>query len=687
MAIIRLMKKTVEIKDGILYIDKKPVFSNSADYPYYRDDPKNWDDRLKKIKMAGIDIVSFYVPWRHHVIRSRTGYTVDFDGKTRANRNVKLFAKLCAENGLWMIVKPGPFIHAETNYGGLPDWVCPEEDPEMEPFTDSKGNWRKWSGRPVPAPLSGKFKGLVKEWFGLVDRNVIKNNVYPKGSIIAVQVCNEGLYSDLAGLITDYDYSPSALSLYRKFTKEKALRVPRNPKVPRDILALKTRLGLKEYLKWAEWQSEFMGLVYKEYSSFIKSKVPFVINLSPPIDGKGLDHWLTRTIPEKWKNINYGFTNWLKPVSEDISSFERYSLLSKRMRGINFEENWGFSKLYDERFQYPVICVFETLLAIANGATGFNVYTAVNTASWDDLIDNAHERPYPDSSPIKEDGTLTKKYGILALLANFFKENAVDFLETGSSREVAWGFYPPYAYLAAWEMPGACLEKLELAPFKCGYGGLDEFQRVLRCKNMDFQIANIESASLKELNSYRNIVLCGSSLMDRKTQRKLSKYASSGGRLVFIGKIPSHDENFKVYDILKDQAICVPEMGPVLDAIVVPERKLEVKDRNLQVWVYENRKKAVQFFFILDLSGETGIKEFKYSGNILKVSLPGKSAAIVKVKNSKLDAVFVKGINEMTGASTVPCVSFGKDEFKSEEACDLSASRKGGGWQVKTAGK
>jgi len=47
------MKKTAEMKDGIFYLNKKPVFVTSADYPYYRDDPRNWDDRLKKIKAAG----------------------------------------------------------------------------------------------------------------------------------------------------------------------------------------------------------------------------------------------------------------------------------------------------------------------------------------------------------------------------------------------------------------------------------------------------------------------------------------------------------------------------------------------------------------------------------------------------------------------------------------------------------
>ncbi|MDD4879230.1 MAG: beta-galactosidase [Candidatus Omnitrophica bacterium] len=690
------MKKAVEIKDGILYIDDKPVFLNSADYPYYRDDPGNWDDRLKKIKMMGIDVVSFYVPWRHHVIGSGGKYTVDFDGRTQPNRNVKLFAELCAKNKLWMVVKPGPFIHAETNYGGLPDWVSPEADPEIEPFIDSKGYRHRWpprNGKMVPAPLSGKFKGMTKEWFGLVDKNVIKDNVYPKGNIIAVQVCNEGLYSDIPNLITDFDYSPSALSLYRKFTKEKGLRaprglkVPRNLRVPRDVSAIKTRPDLKAYLTWGEWQSEYMGSVYREYSSFIKTKVPFVINANPPSEGKKLDHWLARVIPERWTTVNYGFTNWLKPVSEDISSFERYSLLSKRSRGINFEENWGFSKLYDERFQYPVVCVFETLLAVANGATGFNVYTAVNTSGWDDAMDNVHEKPYPDSSPIKEDGTLTKKYDVLVLLAGFFKENAADFLGTRSNHGIAWGFYPAYSYLAAWDMPGACLEKLGLGPFKCGYGGLDEFQRLLRGRNIDFQIANIESAAPGELNSYKNIVLYGGSFMDRKTQRKLSKYASSGGRLIFIGKIPSLDENFKKYNILEGKAACAKEMGGVLDAAADTGRRLRVKDRGLQVWAYENRKKTVQFFFILDLSGETGVKEFGYSGKNLRISLPGKSAAMVKVKNSKLNAVFVKGVNEMTGNSVVPYVSFGKDELKAREACDLAASRRGNKWQVKTAGK
>jgi len=249
------MKKTARIKDGIFYINKKPVFMASADYPYYRDDPENWDDRLKKIKAAGIDTVTFYTPWRHHMLKIDGKRVVDFDGRTQANRGVKKFVKLCAKNGLWMVVKPGPFIHAETNFGGLPDWASPEEDAAIEPLDEP----RKW-GKLLPAPLCGKFKGMVREWYGLVYKNIIKENIYPKGNIIAVQVCNEGLYSNAPAPVTGYDYSPSSLALYRKFAKD------RKALAPRDFSGVNDKSGLKDYLKWAEWQAEFMRLIYAEYS-------------------------------------------------------------------------------------------------------------------------------------------------------------------------------------------------------------------------------------------------------------------------------------------------------------------------------------------------------------------------------------------------------------------------------------
>lgn len=671
------MNKRVQIKKGIFYLGNKPIFLVTADYPYYRDDAGNWDDRLRKIKDAGIDAVTFYTPWRHHAHKTGGKIVLDFDGKTQQNRNVKLFLELCKKNRLWAVVKPGPFIYAETNFGGLPDWVSPDEDKKIEPFLDNNGKPRNWH-KTLPAPFSGRFKAQVRDWYGQVDSNIIRNNVYPKGSIIAIQVCNEGIYSNAPAPITRYDYSPSSLSLYRKFMKGKDSRAPR------AFSGIKAMPDLKVYLGWGRWQSEYMRLIYKEFSSPIKSKVPLVININPPAKGKGLDHWLARVIPERWPGINYGFTNWLKPVSEDASSFDRYSFLAKRKRGVNLEGNWGFSKLYDTRFQYPVICVFETLLAVANGATGFNVYTAVNTASWDDLLDNRHERPYPDSSPIRENGELTKKYEVLSLLSGFFKENGADLLGCKPDREIAWGLYPPYACLAAWDIPRMDWEKLGVEPVKCGRDGLDEFQRDLRGENMDFQIANIESVPIKELKAHKNILLHGGFFMDRNSQRKLLRYARAGGRLIFLKTVPSLDENFKRYGILEGSALCLPAMEDALELLKNSDRRLNVKDPSTQVRVYENEKKKIRFFFVLNLSEISGIKEFSYAGKPVKIALAAKSAAVIRVDNSKLAAVFIKGINEMRQSSVIPAVSFGKDELKVKTPCDLTALKIGNKWRIRS---
>ncbi|OGX43330.1 MAG: hypothetical protein A3F87_00995 [Omnitrophica WOR_2 bacterium RIFCSPLOWO2_12_FULL_51_24] len=678
------MNKRAQIKEGIFYLGEEPIFLVTADYPYYRDDAGNWDDRLKKIKNAGIDAVTFYTPWRHHAHKSGDKIELDFDGRTQPNRNVKLFLELCAEKKLWAVVKPGPYIHAELTFGGLPDWAAAEKGSGIEPLVNNKGEpmldpFRPPGsyGRPMPAPLCKKFKAMTKEWYRSVYDNLIKDSIYPKGNIIAVQVCNEGLYSNGPAAITDYDYSDSALELYKKFARRENVRAPRR------LSAVKKISDLRDYLDWARWQSEYMRLVYAEFSSVLRGKVPIVINLNPPSEGRGLDHWLTRVIPENWPGISYGFTNWLRPVSEDRVSFDRYSLLSKRKRGINFEENWGFSKLYDYHFQYPVVCVFETLLAIANGATGFNVYTAVNTASWDDSIDCQHERPYPDSSPIKEDGSLTKKYEVLNLMSLFFEVNGPEFLRCEPDATVAWGLYPPYAYLAAWDIPKEDWDRFHAEPVRCGYEALDRFQRIMRDRNGDFQIVNLETASPAELKRHKFIALYGGFFMDGKTQKKLASYSSAGGRVIFIGEAPHLDEDFSDCRILKKKCSRLLKMEEIGDIIGCGNKKLHVSDPETQVWAYDNPDRKTQFFFVLNLSTNAGARHFSYEGKKAAVVLPDKSAAVIKIKDGKIDSVFIKGINEMNKTSVVPEAAFGKDRFKAKTACDVLALRQGKKWQIK----
>jgi len=144
------------IQNGVVLFDGKPGVFITADYPYYRDDPHNWEDRLASLKRLSIQAVTAYIPWRHH--QPAPDALPDFTGKTQANRDVIGFFHLCSALDLPVIAKPGPFIHGEVNYGGLPDWVGPTFNPAIEAPLKSRGEPEPWSGSPVERRWHGNRK-------------------------------------------------------------------------------------------------------------------------------------------------------------------------------------------------------------------------------------------------------------------------------------------------------------------------------------------------------------------------------------------------------------------------------------------------------------------------------------------------------------------------------------------------
>jgi beta-galactosidase len=83
------MNPSVTMQDGTFYKDGTPIFFISGDYPYYHDDPTDWDVKLDQSKAMGIDTISCYIPWRHHAIQASIGKIIyDFTGATYPSRKV-----------------------------------------------------------------------------------------------------------------------------------------------------------------------------------------------------------------------------------------------------------------------------------------------------------------------------------------------------------------------------------------------------------------------------------------------------------------------------------------------------------------------------------------------------------------------------------------------------------------------
>lgn len=87
-----------------------------GEFHYSRTPASQWEAELRKMKAAGIDIVTSYVMWNHH---EEVAGKFDWKG----NRDLRRYVQLAAKAGLDVVVRVGPWAHAEVRYGGIPDWV------------------------------------------------------------------------------------------------------------------------------------------------------------------------------------------------------------------------------------------------------------------------------------------------------------------------------------------------------------------------------------------------------------------------------------------------------------------------------------------------------------------------------------------------------------------------------------
>lgn len=97
-------------------LDKKPFKILSGAIHYFRIPKEDWQHSLYNLKALGFNTVETYVPWNFH--ETEKGVFL-FDG----NRDLKHFIELAQQEGLYVIVRPSPYICAEWEFGGLPAWL------------------------------------------------------------------------------------------------------------------------------------------------------------------------------------------------------------------------------------------------------------------------------------------------------------------------------------------------------------------------------------------------------------------------------------------------------------------------------------------------------------------------------------------------------------------------------------
>ena len=98
------------------YLDGEPFQIRSAAMHYFRIVPQYWQDRLQKLKACGFNTVETYTCWNLH---ERREGVFDFTGIL----DLESYVAQAAALGLKVILRPGPYICAEWDAGGLPSWL------------------------------------------------------------------------------------------------------------------------------------------------------------------------------------------------------------------------------------------------------------------------------------------------------------------------------------------------------------------------------------------------------------------------------------------------------------------------------------------------------------------------------------------------------------------------------------
>lgn len=162
---------TFEAGKGTFLLNGKPFVVKAAEIHYPRIPREYWDHRIKMCKALGMNTVCIYIFWNIH--EQREGQ-FDFTG----NNDIAAFCKLAQKNGMYVIVRPGPYVCAEWEMGGLPWWLLKKKDirlREQDPY----------------------FMERVKIFEEKVGEQLAGLTIQKGGPIIMVQVENEyGSYGE-----------------------------------------------------------------------------------------------------------------------------------------------------------------------------------------------------------------------------------------------------------------------------------------------------------------------------------------------------------------------------------------------------------------------------------------------------------------------------------------------------------
>lgn len=167
----KTVKHTFTLGDSAFLLDNKPFQMISGEMHYPRVPREAWRERMKMAKAMGLNTIGTYVFWNVH--EPQKGH-YEFSG----NNDVAEFVRIAKEEGLWVVLRPSPYVCAEWEFGGYPYWLQ---------------NIKGLEVRSKESQYIEAYKNYIRQ----IGKQLAPLQVNHGGNILMVQIENEyGSYSN-----------------------------------------------------------------------------------------------------------------------------------------------------------------------------------------------------------------------------------------------------------------------------------------------------------------------------------------------------------------------------------------------------------------------------------------------------------------------------------------------------------
>ncbi len=541
----------IDIKEKAFIINNTKTFIYGGELHYFRVPKSDWEDRIKKVKAAGCNLVSTYIPWMWH--ESEEG-KIDLTGITTPERDLKTFLKIIEKHNMYCLVRPGPYVMSELKNHGIPEWINKKYPEVVAKKEDSKNHPTN-----VVSYLHPTFIIKVDAWYKEVFKIIAPMQITEGGNVIMVQLDNE--VGMLQWVTNQADYNEDTLKRLEEYIKRKYTLNELENKFGIFIDDYKELTSIiRSPLKGCniKLQNEFMLFMreyYREYIETLKAiaikykiNVPFVVNVH------GFD-----SIDYAKRGVKYpiGLSQLYEAVkTENIitagdyyignivhENYHDIVLANAFTDAIQDESQPLFSAEFQGGFQYgiprlqPTTFDLTTRLCIANGMNALNYYMFVGGENYEDigLLGKRHDW----QAPVSTDGTLKKHYYTIQYLAKVIQAVEKDLLESKKDIRTYIAFYADY-YMTEYlnELTVEMYDELKTYRENYLYGGI---ARGLTLNNIPYGGYDVKKEAIIDPNKIKSLWMLSTHWMDEEIQDKLIQYVKDGGKLVLFPSIPTMD--------------------------------------------------------------------------------------------------------------------------------------------------